>query len=163
MIEEEEADDIEDLLAYDDETAGGLMTTDYVAVQSHKTAQEVIDYLRELAPPDDTIYYLLVVDETEKLVGVLSLRQLIIAPPGQKVNEFMNREVARINVEASAEEVAQVITKYDLLALPVVDAEEKLLGVVTFDDALEVMVTDDMKKRWRHVRGRPESPDSRTD
>jgi magnesium transporter len=160
MIEEEEAEDIEDLLAYDDETAGGLMTTDYVAVRDSMTAQEVIDYLRRLAPPDDTIYYLLVVDEGGHLVGVLSLRQLIIAPPSQKVSEFMIRDVARINVEASAEEVAQVIAKYDLLALPVVDETEKLLGVVTFDDALEVMVTDEMKRRWRHVRGRPESPEA---
>jgi len=157
MIEEEEAEEIEELLTYDDETAGGLMTTEYVAVRDSMTAQQVLDYLREMAPPADTIYYVLVVDETRHLVGVLSLRQLIIAQPSQMVSEFMTRDVARINVEASAEEVAQVITKYNLLALPVVDEEEKLLGVVTFDDALDVMLTDEMKRRLRHVRGRPES------
>ncbi|MBI3922360.1 MAG: magnesium transporter, partial [Armatimonadetes bacterium] len=155
MMEEEEAEDVKELLTYDDESAGGLMTTDYVTVTDTMTAQGVIDQLRSTAPSADSIYYVFVVDQEERLVGVLSLRELIISPPDQPVREFMNTDLARARVDADDEEVAQIIAKYDLLALPVVDEEDHLLGTVTITDAVDVLMREDWKKRLRHVKRRP--------
>lgn len=155
MMEEEEAEDVKELLTYDDESAGGLMTTDYVTVTDTMTAQGVIDKLRSTAPSAETIYYVFVVDQEERLLGVLSLRELIISPPDQPVREFMNTHLARARVDADDEEVAQIIAKYDLLALPVVDEEEHLLGTVTITDAVDVLMREDWKKRLRHVKRRP--------
>lgn len=156
MIEEGEAEDIQELLTYHDESAGGMMTTEYVTVKDSMTAQGVIDFLRETAPPADVIYYVFVVDEEERLVGVLPLRELIISPPEQRVRDFMKTDVARANAHHEDEEVAQLMAKYDLLMLPIVDEEDHLIGTVSINDAVDVLLPEDWKKRLRHVHGRPE-------
>jgi CBS domain-containing protein len=136
MIDEEDAAEVRSLLAYPEDSAGGVMTTEYIAVPATLTAQETINRLRELAPEAETIYYIYVVDEEEHLLGVISLRDLIVAQPDTRVSDFMHSGAVSIEADADREEVTLLLAKYSLLAVPVVDAEKKLLGIVTVDDAL---------------------------
>ena len=146
-------DNVTELLEYEDETAGGLMTNEYVAIQQEFTAQETIDKLRALEPEAETIYYVYVVDARERLVGVISLRDLIVAKPEQQVSEFMIKGVKSIHVDATVNEVAHKFERYKLLAIPVVDDEEELQGIVTIDDTLEKMLPPDWRRRsYRNKR-----------
>ncbi len=147
-MEPEEATDVRELLIYEDETAGGLMTTDFVVLSDKQTAQEAINHLRELTPDAETIYYLYVVTAGETLAGVISLRDLIVAQPGTPITEFMVTRVIHLHPEASVREVAELFQKYNLLALPVVDFGNELKGIITVDDIFEHIPT----RAWR---GRP--------
>jgi CBS domain-containing protein/uncharacterized protein YrrD len=149
-MEPEEAEDVRELLAYEDETAGGLMTTEHVALPDTLTAQETINYLRELAPDAETIYYLYIVNPAEKLVGVISLRGLIVAKPDTPVRDFMVTRVIHVHPEASLRELAELFQKYNLLALPVVDYDNQLKGIITIDDMLEHIPP----QTWRGRPGR---------
>jgi CBS domain-containing protein len=140
-------DNVEELLEYGDETAGGLMTNEYVAIQQDFTAQQTIDKLRELEPEAETIYYVYVVDHDEHLVGVISLRDLIVAKPDQPVSEFMIRGVKSIHVDARIHDVAHKFERYKLLAIPVVDEDNELQGIITIDDTLEKMLPPDWRRR----------------
>jgi len=145
----EEADEVEPLLAHPDETAGGLMTPPTVTLRQEMTAEEAIAYLRALAPDSETVYYLFVVDEENRLVGVVSLRQLIVAPPTARIREIMDPEVIHVRASADQEEAARLMSRYDLLALPVVDDEGRLLGLITHDDLVEVLedeATEDIQR-----------------
>lgn len=135
----EEADEVEPLLAHPDETAGGLMTPPPVTLRQEMTAEEAIAYSRALAPDSETIYYLFVVDEGNRLVGVVSLRQLVVAPPTARIREIMDPQVIHIHVSADQEEAARLMSRYGLLALPVVDDEDRLLGLITHDDLVGVL------------------------
>lgn len=134
-----EAEDMQELLEYGPETAGGIMTTEYVAVRRDLTVQEAIDRLRATAPDAETIYYVFVVDRENHLVGVVSLRELILSSPSTRVADIMRTEVVSVNVRTDQEEVARIVAKYDFLAVPVVDDEHRLLGIVTVDDVLDVL------------------------
>jgi len=145
----EEADEVEPLLAHPDETAGGLMTPPTVTLRQEMTAEEAIAHLRALAPDSETVYYLFVVDEKEHLVGVVSLRQLIVAPPTARIREIMDPEVIHVRASADQEEAARLMSRYGLLALPVVDDEGRLLGLITHDDLVEVLedeATEDIQR-----------------
>ncbi len=146
-MEPEEAEDVKELLTYEDRTAGGLMTTEYIAVPKDLTAQEVIDKIRELEPEAETIYYVYVTDSAEHLVGVISLRDLIIAKPSRQVEDFMTHNVIHVHTDADVEEIAQTLTEYNLMALPVVNDENELQGVITVDDALEEILPEDWRRR----------------
>lgn len=135
----EEAGEFAELLSYSDDSAGGLMTTDYVSVSPGATAEEVIDQLREVDPEAETIYYVYVVDDDGMLEGVLSLRELITSPPGRRVGEMVSSGTVKVRPGDDQEIVAEVIAKYDLLAVPVTDDDGSLLGIVTVDDVLEVI------------------------
>ncbi|HEY8414569.1 MAG TPA: magnesium transporter [Thermaerobacter sp.] len=139
LMREEEAADVRELLAYLDDTAGGLMTTEFVAVQDDLTAAEAIETLRRLAPEAETVYYVYVVDQEERLRGVLSLRELIVAPPDRRVRDIMRTNVISVPADMDQEEVARLVAKYDLLAVPVVDGEGRILGIVTVDDVVDVL------------------------
>ncbi|QIA27930.1 magnesium transporter [Thermaerobacter sp. PB12/4term] len=139
LLRDREAADVRSLLAYLDDTAGGLMTTEFVALQDDLTAAEAIDALRRLAPDAETIYYVYVVDREERLQGVLSLRELIVAPPDTPIRRIMRTRVVTVPPDMDQEEVARVVAKYDLLAVPVVDAEGRILGIVTVDDVVDVL------------------------
>lgn len=161
-METEEADEVRELLTYDEDTAGGLMTTEYVALPLDLTAEEAIVRLREMAPEAETIYYIYVVEPFEgekpgeRLVGVISLRDLIVAAPHAPLWNFMVENVIRVGLDARIEEVASALERYDLLAVPVVDEEDRLQGIVTVDDALEELLTDSWRRkrfRTRHSRG----------
>ncbi|MCS7216881.1 MAG: magnesium transporter [Candidatus Bipolaricaulota bacterium] len=127
------------LLAYPPDTAGGLMSPEVLALPAHLTAQEAIEEIRRRAEELETVYYAYVVDEERKLLGVLSLRDLVLARPDTPIHALMNREVVTLPAEMDVEEVAQLFDKYNYLALPVVDKEGHLLGIVTVDDVMDVM------------------------
>ena len=138
----ENPEEVRPLLIHADESAGGLMTSDFLALRRRMTALEAIEAIRQWKPEDETIYYLFVVDGERRLTGVVSLRQLIVAEPGALVADIMDPEVISVPAGTDQEEVARIISHYDLLALPVVDAEERVVGVITVDDVIDVMVEE---------------------
>lgn len=135
---EDERREVDELLHYPETTAGGLMTTEYIALDENLSAEDTIALLRRLAPDAETIYYLYVVDPSGHLVGVLSLRDLIVAPPDRRLAEIMTPQVISVPLDASQETVVDVMARYDFLALPVVDAENRLKGIITIDDVMDV-------------------------
>ena len=146
-MDADDREDVEELLEYHDKTAGGLMTNEYVAIAQDFTAQQTIDQLRSLEPEAETIYYVYVVDSDEKLVGVISLRDLIVSKPERRVAEFMITKVRCVKLDADVEEVAHKFERYKLLALPVVDEEARLQGIITIDDTLEQLLPPDWRRR----------------
>jgi CBS domain-containing protein len=151
LMEPEEASDVRELLAYGEETAGGLMTTDFIIVTPEMTAEEVIERLRELHPDADQVYYLYVTDADGMLVGTITLRGLIVARPETAVREFMRPDPISVAVDLDAEQVGAAIARYNLLALPVVDADGRLQGIVTVDDALERALGEGWRKRLPEI------------
>jgi CBS domain-containing protein/sporulation protein YlmC with PRC-barrel domain len=147
LMDREDAEEVTELLAYPEDSAGGIMTTEFVTMGEHLTADQAIARLRELEPDAETIYYVYVVDADARLRGVLSLRDLIVAPPERAIREFMIEEPAAVEVLADEDEVAQVVAHYNLLAVPVVDAEGRLVGIVTVDDAIDTVVPSAWKRR----------------
>jgi magnesium transporter len=147
LMETEEAKDVAELLTYPEDSAGGIMTSDLYALPAELTAAQAIDDLRVRKPDPELTYYLYVVDDEGRLEGVLSLRDLVVAAPETKVKAIMDPHVLRVDAETPKEEVAALIAKYDLLALPVVDARKKLIGTVTIDDVVELMLPRGWKKR----------------
>ncbi|MGM0688251.1 MAG: magnesium transporter [Bacillota bacterium] len=139
ISEEEEALDFGDLLKYPEESAGGIMTTEFISLPADIPVEDAIARLRELAPEAETIYYVYVVDQEGHLIGVLSLRDLIASSDGTLLKNVMRRNVISVQAELDQEEVARIVSKYDLLAVPVVDAGERLLGIITVDDVIDVM------------------------
>ncbi len=139
MMKKEEADKIQNLLGYEEDSAGGIMTTEYIAIKADKTAEETIEKLREIAPKVEMIYYIYVVSKTKELRGVLSMRDLLTASPDQKVEDLMQPNVIKVDLKMDQEEVASIISKYDLLAIPVVSEKDQLLGVITVDDIIDVI------------------------
>jgi Mg/Co/Ni transporter MgtE len=153
-MERTEAEEVQELLAYPEDTAGGIMTTAYITVGAHLTTAGAIDLLRELEPDAETIYYVYVVDDEERLVGVLSLRDLIVAPPATPVADVMIDEPVAVGAYAKQDEVAEVVAHYNLLAVPVVDDDRRLVGIVTIDDAIDTVIPTAWKKRLPRVFGR---------
>jgi len=140
---------IKKLLAYESDVAGGLMTSEFVSMPEDMSKAEALEYLKTNAPDAETIYYTFVVDNQRKLVGVLSLRDLILAENDTKIVEIMHKNVISVNVYDDQEEVAQVVSKYDLLAVPVVNNFDKIVGIITVDDIIDVIeeeATEDIMK-----------------
>jgi magnesium transporter len=134
----EEAGELRELLEYPDDTAGGLMTTDYFSVSPEATVAETIEQLRQVSPEVETIYYVYVVSQEGLLEGVLSLRELIVSQPDKRVGDLLAGDAITVSPRQDQEEVAEVISKYDLLAVPVVDDRKRMLGIVTVDDVMDV-------------------------
>ena len=136
----EDAAEIRSLLGYREDTAGGMMTTQYVAMSEDSTVMETIEVLRGLDEDFPTVHFVYVLEEdTEKLVGVLSMRTLLLAHRDQQLHEIMYDEMLTLSPDDPEEEVAEDIAKYDMVALPVVDESGRMLGLVTVDDALDVI------------------------
>jgi magnesium transporter len=147
----EEADDVQELLRYEEHTAGGLMTPEFVAVADELTAEQCIAELRRLEPDAESIYYVYVVSAGDHLEGVLSLRDLIVAGPTTRLREIMIKNVVSVRLDSTSNEVAAVLTKYNLLAVPVVDDERRLRGIITVDDALDVVLPESVKRKLPRV------------
>jgi CBS domain-containing protein len=147
LMEKDEAEEVQELMTYAEDTAGGIMTTEFVAVPASLTAAQTIDRLRELEPTAETIYYVYVTDPDGRLVGVLSLRDLIVAKPNTVISTFMFDEPVAVGTDASQEEVTEVVARYNLLAVPVVDVEGRLEGIVTVDDAIDTLLPQPSKRR----------------
>jgi magnesium transporter len=146
-LSKEHASDIRDLMTYRENSAGGMMNTEFIYVHPDQKISEAFARLRAKGHDIDMIYYLYVLDEKEHVVGVFSLRDLLLADPSKQVKDIMVTEVISVLPTSSREEVANVLSRYDLLALPVVNNENVMLGIVTFDDALEYTLPEDIKSR----------------
>jgi len=148
-IAQAEREDIRRLAAYPEGTAGAAMTSEYARISPDLTASEAIHTLRREAPNKETIYYAYVVDRARRLLGFVSLKDLILALPETRVELLMHRDVISVRVDETQEEAAQKIQKYDFIALPVVDANDVLVGIITYDDALDILneeFTEDIEK-----------------
>jgi len=135
----DESEEVRALLEHPDETAGGVMTSLDVRIVQDMSVDEAIRHLRELSPGSEAIYYLFVEDIAHHLVGVVSLRDLVVAKPGTFIKDIMDTDPIFIHVGADQEEAARLMQRYDLLALPVVDADGNLVGMITYDDLLDVL------------------------
>ena len=142
LVDEADRRDIATLVKYPENTAGALMTTDYAWLPADITVEEALDRLRLQAPDRETIYYVYVVDEQRRLLGVVSLRDLILAPRRALLRDRMEKQVVTVRVTDDPEKVAQDMTRYDLLAMPVVDADGRLVGIITYDDVIDVVVSE---------------------
>ncbi|MBM4763830.1 magnesium transporter [Bacillus sp. B15-48] len=138
-MSKEEAEDVKEIMAYAPETAGAIMTKEYVSISSTDIVSNVIEKLRNDAPDAETIYYLYVVDEPGRLVGVTSLRDLITAQPTEVIEKIMSTRVVSVTDDMDQEDVAILIKKYDFLAVPVVSKQNHLVGIVTFDDVIDIL------------------------
>ncbi|HEV2835036.1 MAG TPA: CBS domain-containing protein [Pyrinomonadaceae bacterium] len=155
LMEDEEQADVAELLPYEDDTAGGLMTTEFVTLPRVLTVGEALARLREMAETPNMIYYLYVVEEENswKLCGVIALRSLILGDPSMPLQDVMRTEFQRADPQEPASEVAQRIAEYNLLALPVVDESGDILGIITVDDAMEILLPKDWRQRLPRLFG----------
>lgn len=149
LMEGEEQADVAELLPYEDDTAGGLMTTEFVTLPRALTVGEALARLRDMAETPNMIYYLYVVEAENswRLCGVIALRSLILAEPSMPLEEVMRTEFQKATPDEAANEVAQRIAEYNLLALPVVDDSQDILGIITVDDAMEILLPKDWRQR----------------
>ncbi|MBV9217641.1 MAG: magnesium transporter [Acidobacteria bacterium] len=149
LMEDDEKADVAELMEFEHDTAGGLMTTEFVVFPKNLTVGETIRSLREMAETPNMIYYLYVVEEkgSWKLSGLISLRSLILADPTRKLEDVMRSEFRYAHPSDPADEVAQAISEYNLLALPVVDDDGDIAGIVTVDDAMEILLPKNLQRR----------------
>ncbi len=143
------SDDVEELMSHGEDTAGSLMMPDFIALGEDVVAREVIEALQNKFHDVEMPFYIYVVDEYEKLVGVSSLRQLVVVHPEKPLKEFMARDIVSVNTYTDREEVAKVVSRYDYLAVPVVDNDNRIVGIVTVDDVIDILhdsATEDMLK-----------------
>jgi magnesium transporter len=149
LVDEADRRDIATLTKYDENTAGALMTTEYAWLPANITVAEALDRLRFQAPDKETIYYVYVVNEQRRLQGVVSLRDLIMAPRKAQLSSIMETKIVSVHDTDDREKVAQEFSEYDLLAMPVIDADGRLVGIITSDDVLDVVVEEATEDAYR--------------
>ena len=148
-LEPGDADEVEQLLGYDESSAGGIMSLDFIRVFDNVTVAEAVRVIQLVEDPPDQAFYVYVIDEDERLVGVVSLRRLLTSRPDDPVRDIMEPELVYVDREADQEEVADIAMRYDLVAVPVVDEQRRVVGVVTIDDIVDVIreeATEDILK-----------------
>ena len=144
-----ESEEVAGLLRYEDDTAGGIMVPDFIALKEDVTARQAVESLQKEHSDVEMPFYLYVVDEYEKLVGVSSLRQLVLVPPETRLKDIMATDVVSVQTDMDQEEVARIVARYDFLAVPVVDGAHRLVGIVTVDDVIDIIrkeATEDILK-----------------
>jgi magnesium transporter len=149
LMEPDEAIEVQKLLAYADDTAGRLMTEKVIRVRRRWTAEETIQHLREMDPETETFAYLYAVDDDDRLSGVVPLRRLLAAPPDAVLGDLADPQVVSVSVDTDQEEVARLVARYDFAAIPVVDREGRLAGVITHDDVVDILAeeaTEDIQR-----------------
>ena len=149
LLPKEERDEANILLNYPPQSAGRVMTTEYVDLKTEMSVSEALEYIRKTGPDRETIYTCYAIDEKRILCGVVSLKDIILAESDQKISKIMNENVYKVNTTDDQEEAAKAIQKYDFLSLPVVDSENRLVGIITVDDILDIVqeeVTEDFHK-----------------
>lgn len=138
-IDVEDSAEVKELLRHEEDTAGGIMQLEYIAVRADETVDEAIREIRSRAEEVEEVYNVYVTDDEGRLAGILPLKQLVLARPGTRVAEIMDRNVISVKADMDQEEVAQIVRKYDLVAVPVVDESGRLLGRITVDDVIDVI------------------------
>jgi len=151
LIAQAERDEIRKMLSYPEDSAGAMMTTEYASLPEDITVSEALNRLRQQAPNRETIYYVFVVDAERHLHGVISLRELILARPTTQLVEIMNRDWVSVAVQDKQEDAAKLIARFDLLALPVLDEDSRLVGIITHDDVLDVVREEANKDAYRQA------------
>lgn len=146
-MDSESSQEVRELLEYDEDEVGSLMSTDYLSFSQSMTAEETISELRTRKPEADTVYYLYVVDEGQKLIATVSLRDLIIADPGTRLADIMNRSIIYLHDTDNINTVSEIVSKYSLLAVPVVDKDNVLSGIVIIDDIVYTLLKSNKKIR----------------
>lgn len=147
LMDTEDAQDVKELMEYSKDRAGGMMNNDFISVKDTATISDTLETLRVHGEDVDMIYYVYVLNSNDKLVGVMSLRDILKSPHEKSVRDVMEPDIISLTPSAENEEVANVLAKYDLLALPIVNEEGVMLGIVTFDDALKYIIPEDVKRR----------------
>jgi magnesium transporter len=150
LMDEEEADEIQELMEHEEDTAGGLMNSQFVAVCRGLSAAAALQQVRLRANEVDTIYYLYVLDDKEGLLGVVSLKDLLVSAPETLINELMTTSIKSVHVDSTPYEVLEIVAKYNFVAVPVLNKEEKMAGIITIDDILELF-TPAALRRKRHM------------
>jgi magnesium transporter len=138
-VGDEVSEELEKLLPYPEDTAGGIMALEFVAVKADASVKDAIDTIREKREEVENLYYIWVVDDVGKLVGVISLKDLVLELTDRKISDIMNTEVISVHVDTDQEEVARLVKKYDLVAIPVVGDDHRLVGRITHDDIIDVI------------------------
>jgi magnesium transporter len=149
LMTREESEEVEGLLRYHEQTAGGIMLPDFIALKEETTAREAIEALQKDYVDIEMPFYLYVVDDYGRLVGVISLRQLVVVPPHTRLKAIMATDVVSVQTNMDQEEVARIVARYNILAVPVVDENLKLVGIVTVDDVIDIIrqeATEDILK-----------------
>jgi len=155
LMDKEESADVKELLKYPEESAGGIMTTDFFALNEDVTAGEAIVYLRKYVQKAPSPFFIYVIDEERKLKGILPIHNLIIVSPQKKLKEIMDEEVISVPVDLDQEKVAQIVAKYNLTVVPVVDNMGKLVGIITSDDIIDV-IEEEAEEDIYHMAGSDE-------
>jgi CBS domain-containing protein/sporulation protein YlmC with PRC-barrel domain len=150
-IEKDEAQDIQELLGHEDDTAGGLMTNEFIAYAPELNVADAIEKFKTDAYDVETVYYFYIIDENERLIGVISLRDMLLSSPNMNLSEIMETKVKTVAPDTDQHDVAEVISKYNLLAIPVVDSDGILLGIVTIDDIMDILLPPLSKKKRRKI------------
>jgi Mg/Co/Ni transporter MgtE len=136
MMDQEDAEDIQELLEHEEDSAGGLMNPDYLRLTSDITVGRALEILKECADEVETIFYGYVVTSDDQLEGVVSLKGLIMNPPETLITDIMEENIKFVHIDAEPEDMLETLAKYDLIAIPVLDSEDKMAGIVTVDDVL---------------------------
>lgn len=147
LMEKEDADEVKDLLNYEEDTAGGLMTTEFLDFTPEMTIDETMTDIRLLVPDVEFIYYIYVVDDEDHLLGVVTLKRLLTSPLYKTLREVMTPNVKSVHFDTGRKKIAEMISKYDIIALPVVDDENKILGIITVDDIIDLLVPNPTRRR----------------
>jgi len=150
-LEKEDAEDIQELLGHEEDTAGGIMTNEFIAYRPDVSVKNAIESFRKDAEEVETIYYIYVTDAEEKLKGVVSLRELLLSPPETKLSDIMETKLKTVTPGTDEMRVAGIISKYNLLALPVVDNEGFILGIITIEDIIDRILPPAAKRKRRRV------------
>jgi len=155
LVAKADREDIRRLLSFPEHQAGSVMTTDYATLPPHITVREALEQIRQQAPEKETIYYIYVIDDSRQLIGLVSLRSLILARPTEIVREIMQEDLIRVRADQDQESVARLLSKYDFLALPVVDDQDRILGIITYDDVMDVLEEEATKDIARQGGSEP--------
>jgi Mg/Co/Ni transporter MgtE len=147
LMEKEDAEEVKDLLSYEEDTAGGLMTSEFLDFSPDMTVDQTMTDIRLLVPDVEFIYYIYVVDENDHILGIVTLKKLLTSPLNRTLQEIMTQNVKSVHFDTGRKEIAEMISKYDFNALPVVDDDNKILGIITVDDIIDLLVPNPTRRR----------------
>ncbi|MBI5374868.1 MAG: CBS domain-containing protein [Candidatus Schekmanbacteria bacterium] len=151
LMEADEAEDVQELLEHEDDTAGGLMTTDFLSFPPNVTVAETFKNLRLVAPDVEMIYYVYVVDDNDKLLGVLSIKDLLVSHDNSMLSEIMQDQVKSVSPDADPEDVADMISKYNFYAIPVVNDDGIIMGIITVDDIVDLLIPPASRRKTQRI------------